>query len=215
MKYLFCETFPWTTDIVQGLQSYACVCWGGENRWPEVPWDAGGSGLAPPHRLLRDCRHRLPPPLRHLHGGHQGQPHSVLRIRDVYPGSDFWLSRIPDLGSKNSNKREGWKKICCPIFFWSHKNHKIEYYINFELVKKKNSGQFAKNYRTFYPNRCHRAFKDKGLGSGIQKKPIPDPGVKKAPDPGSGSATLFSLLWIRIRADPHRFSCPQRDGEYK
>jgi|LakMenE01Jun11ns_1017340.scaffolds.fasta_scaffold01548_1 hypothetical protein len=32
----------------------------------------------------------------------------VLRIRDVYPGS--WLKRwflpIPDLGSKNSNKRE-------------------------------------------------------------------------------------------------------------
>jgi hypothetical protein len=28
------------------------------------------------------------------------------------------------------------------------------------------------------------------LGSGIRKKPIPDPGVKKAPDPGSGSATL-------------------------
>jgi hypothetical protein len=26
--------------------------------------------------------------------------------------------------------------------------------------------------------------------SGIRKKPIPDPGVKKAPDPGSGSATL-------------------------
>jgi hypothetical protein len=39
---------------------------------------------------------------------------SVLRIRDVYPGSripdpDFYPSRIPDLGpgSKNSNKREG------------------------------------------------------------------------------------------------------------
>ncbi len=29
-----------------------------------------------------------------------------------------------------------------------------------------------------------------GLGSGIRKKPIRDPGVKKAPDPGSGSATL-------------------------
>jgi hypothetical protein len=27
-------------------------------------------------------------------------------------------------------------------------------------------------------------------GSGIRRKPIPDPGVKKAPDPGSGSATL-------------------------
>jgi hypothetical protein len=29
-----------------------------------------------------------------------------------------------------------------------------------------------------------------GLGSGIRKKPIPDPGVKKAPDPRSGFATL-------------------------
>jgi len=31
-----------------------------------------------------------------------------------------------------------------------------------------------------------------GLGSGIRKKPIPipDPGFKKAPDPGYGSATL-------------------------
>jgi hypothetical protein len=29
-----------------------------------------------------------------------------------------------------------------------------------------------------------------GLGSEIRKKPIPDRGVKKAPDPGSGSATL-------------------------
>jgi hypothetical protein len=29
-------------------------------------------------------------------------------------------------------------------------------------------------------------------GSEIRDKPIPDPGVKKAPDPGSGSATLFT-----------------------
>jgi hypothetical protein len=28
-------------------------------------------------------------------------------------------------------------------------------------------------------------------GSEIRKKPIPDPGVKKAPNPGSGSATLI------------------------
>ncbi len=26
-----------------------------------------------------------------------------------------------------------------------------------------------------------------GLGSGIRKKPIPDPGVKKAQDPGSAT----------------------------
>ena len=30
------------------------------------------------------------------------------------------------------------------------------------------------------------------LGSGIRKKPIPDPGVKKATDPGSGSAILLT-----------------------
>jgi hypothetical protein len=29
-----------------------------------------------------------------------------------------------------------------------------------------------------------------GMGSGIRKKPNPDPGVKNALDPGSGSATL-------------------------
>ncbi len=30
------------------------------------------------------------------------------------------------------------------------------------------------------------------LGSGIRKKPIPDPCVEKTPDPGSGSATLLN-----------------------
>ncbi len=35
-----------------------------------------------------------------------------------------------------------------------------------------------------------------GWGSGIRKKPIPDPGVKKAPDPRSGSATLLSCIRI-------------------
>jgi hypothetical protein len=39
-----------------------------------------------------------------------------------------------------------------------------------------------------------------GLGSGIRKKPIPDPGsgpgVKKAPDPGSGSATLIFIFHV-------------------
>ncbi len=38
-----------------------------------------------------------------------------------------------------------------------------------------------------------------GLGSGIRKKPIPDPGVKKAPDPGSGSATLVERYRIQFQ----------------
>ncbi len=63
------------------------------------------------------------------------------------------------------------------------------------MLKKKNVGQFSKN---FLPKNFNHALKNTmGLGSGIRdpgsrirKKPIPDPGVKKAPDPGSGSATL-------------------------
>jgi hypothetical protein len=41
-----------------------------------------------------------------------------------------------------------------------------------------------------------------GLGSGIRKKPIPPPpgsriqGVKKVPDPGSGSATLLFSVFV-------------------
>jgi hypothetical protein len=48
-------------------------------------------------------------------------------------------------------------------------------------------GQFSKNYRTFYQKNCQKALQNMVLGSGIRD---PDPGVKKAPDPGSGSATL-------------------------
>jgi hypothetical protein len=41
------------------------------------------------------------------------------------PDPDFYPSRIPDLGSKNSNKSEGWKKIWCHTFFCSHNFTKL------------------------------------------------------------------------------------------
>jgi hypothetical protein len=44
-------------------------------------------------------------------------------------------------------------------------------------------GQFSKKYRTFNPKNCYYALKNMGLGFGIRRKPIPYPGVKKAPDP--------------------------------
>jgi hypothetical protein len=68
------------------------------------------------------------------------------------------------------------------------------------MLKKKFLAQFSKNYRTFYSKNCHYALKNMGLGSEIRdpgsgknlfRIPDPDPGVKKAPDPGSGSATLM------------------------
>jgi hypothetical protein len=96
----------------------------------------------------------------------------VLRIWDVYPGS--WLLHIPYPGSKNSNKREGWKKISCHTFFVdiNFTKWKLFYFWNAE---EKNLGQFSKNYRTFYPKKLSLSSQKYGLeirdsGSGIRKK---------------------------------------------
>jgi hypothetical protein len=81
----------------------------------------------------------LPGPER-LERGSVADPGCLSRI----PDRGFCPSWIQDLGSQisepgsnNSNKREEWKKICCRTLVCSHKNHKIENYINFELMKKK------------------------------------------------------------------------------
>ncbi len=50
---------------------------------------------------------------------------AVLRIWDVYPWS--WFLPFPDPGSKNRNKREGWKNWLLYLFY-SHKFHKIEFF---------------------------------------------------------------------------------------
>ncbi len=60
---------------------------------------------------------------------------------------------IPDSGSKNNNKREG-EKIYYPTFFVATNITKLKHilYMNW---RRKNLGQFAKKYRTFYPKYCH------------------------------------------------------------
>jgi hypothetical protein len=63
-------------------------------------------------------------------------------------------------------------------------------------------GQFSKNYRTFYQKNCQKALKiwSWDPGSGIRKKPIPDPGSRgqKAPNPGS-------RIWIRNTVYRYRY----------
>ncbi len=119
----------------------------------------------------------------------------------VYPGSRILIfthpgSRISDPGSKNSNKRQRWKKICYHIFFCSHKFHKIEYYVIFEKLKKKIWANFQRIVEVFTPKIFNILSNiwvwDPGSGKNLFR--IPDPGVKKAPDPGSGSATLQTSL---------------------
>jgi hypothetical protein len=57
--------------------------------------------------------------------------------------------------------------------------------------RKKFVIQFTKNLLYFLPQKLSLGSQ---LGWGSK---IPDPGVKKTPDPGSGSATL-SVTWIKI-----------------
>jgi hypothetical protein len=59
------------------------------------------------------------------------------------------------------------------------------------MLKEKNLGQFSKNYRAFTPKIVIKLSKIWVWDP--EKTFFPDPGVKKAPDPGSGSATL---AWI-------------------
>ena len=99
-------------------------------------------------------------------------------------------SRISDPGSKNSNKRERWKKICYHTFFCSHKFNKIEYYVIFEMLKKKIWANFQRTVEVFTQKIFNMLSNIWVWDPGKNLFRIPDPGVKKAPDPGSGSATL-------------------------
>ncbi len=134
---------------------------------------------------------------------------AVLRIRDVYPGSRILIfthpgsripdlgSRIPDLGSriqKQQQKRGVRKKIWCHTFLCCHKFHKLEHYFSFEVLKKKIWSNFHRIIELFTQKIVTKLSKvwvwDPGSeirdpGSGKNLFRIPDPGVKKAPDPGS------------------------------
>jgi hypothetical protein len=106
----------------------------------------------------------------------------------THPGS-----RIPDLGpriQKQQQKRGVRKKISCHTFLWSHKFHKIKNYFIYEVLKKKIWANFQRIVELFTPKIVTKLSKIWGwdLGSGIRKKPIPDPGSRG--QKGTGSATL-------------------------
>ncbi len=122
---------------------------------------------------------------------------AVLRIRDVYPGS-----RISDPGSKNSNKREGWKKFFCHNFLCSQKFHKIANYFSFEVLKKKIWANFQRiiEPELFTQKFFNKLSKNMGLGSGIRKKPIPDAGSRGQKGTGSRIRIRNTAMEDQIRA---------------
>ncbi len=121
------------------------------------------------------------------------------------PGSSFLPipdpeSRIPD--PKTATKERG-ENIFCRTFFCSHKFHKIVKLFYFWKAEEKICVSFQRIIELFTQKFVIKLSKDgfgiRNPGSEIRDPEktyfgsrIPDqgPAVKKAPDPGSGSATL-------------------------
>ncbi len=95
------------------------------------------------------------------------------------PGS--WFLPIPDPGSINCNKREGWKINFCRTFLFSLKCHKIEHYFSFEVLKKKILANFQRIFELFTQK----------IVTKLSKIWVRDPG-SEIWDPGSGK-NLFRI----------------------
>ncbi len=70
--------------------------------------------------------------------------------------------------------------MCCHTIFCNHKFHNIENYFIFEMLKKIIWDNFQIIIELFTQKIVNK----------LSKILVWGPGVKKAPDPGSGSATL-------------------------
>ncbi len=119
-----------------------------------------------------------------------------MRIRDVYPGS-----RIPD--PKTATKDRSEKIIFAKPFFVATNFTKLNI-ILFLICWRKKIGPIFQELLKFLskklspsPQKYGFGIRDPGSGKNLFR--IPDPGVKKAPDPGSGSATLL----FRFLSDTH------------
>ncbi len=96
------------------------------------------------------------------------------------PDPEFYPSRIPDPWSgipdpKTATKESGEKIFFCHTFLCSHKFHKIVNYFSFEVLKKKIWANFKRIVELFTQK----------IVTKLLKIWVWDPGVKKAPDPGS------------------------------
>ncbi len=126
------------------------------------------------------------------HLGHKQVIRNLTEKQNVYPGS-----RI----QKQQQKRGVKKKFVVILFFVASNFTKMKI-IYFWTAKENNLCQFLKNYTIFYPKNCQKALKNKGMGSGIWKKPIPDPGFR-------GQKGTGSRIRIRNTAEKYcRLSSP-------
>jgi hypothetical protein len=114
----------------------------------------------------------------------------VLRIRDVYPGS--WILIFTHPGSRISDpitatKERGEKKFVVIPFYVAKNFTKLEIILVLKCRRKK-FGPIFKFFSNFLPKKLSLGSQKYGFGirdpgSGKNLFRIPDPGVKKAPDP--------------------------------
>jgi hypothetical protein len=110
-----------------------------------------------------------------------------MRIQNTSVADPGCLSRIlifTHPGSKNSNKREGWKKISFN-FLCSHKFLKIANYLSFEVLQKKIWANFQRIIELFTQKIVTKLSKiwiwDPGSGKNLFR--IPRPKRHRIPDP--------------------------------
>ncbi len=118
------------------------------------------------------------------------------------PDHGSWFLPIPDPGSKNSNKREGWKKIWCHTLLCSHKFHKIVHYFSFEVLKKKIWANFQRIIELFAQKIVTKLSKvcvwDPGSGIGKNLFRIQGSKRHRIPDPDPQHWYQASLLRLGV-----------------
>ncbi len=130
-------------------------------------------------------------------GGSVADPGCLSRI----PDPDFYPSRIPD--PKTATKERGEKKLVVITFYVATNFTKLQIIWVLKWWRK-NWAHFQRIIELFTSKIVTKLSKIWiwDPRSGIRKKPIPDLGVKKAPDPGSGSATLLGgLLFEQVKTN--------------
>jgi hypothetical protein len=108
---------------------------------------------------------------------------------------DFYPFRIRYTGSKNRNKKRRGKKLLSYCTFFLSKNVKKFKLFSFSTGTEKSLSLLTNNINVFTQKIATSSQKYvvriRYPRSGIRKKPIPDPGVKKALDPRSESTRLL------------------------